>query len=338
MLALYGLLQLISNFIAWLLPVEEQPKYQFLKLATWKVWLIGTPILTLLLITLIIRSAFKVIAARDAEHASSIQGLKRKYIRRRRRINRKFMAERFTLGQYAKELSDMNFERGNLEDRAIALSDEVGALKTERDKLKVELQAAWDNHWKEQDKLADSFRADIALIAAERDALKSLLDERNKHKLTFDIDTKQTRVRVNKGAFGCYLEARIKLGFYNSDLHPLTIKDLKLTLHERGDAGATRLIKTELLANHVFHPDDNLGALTRKGFEPMSIVGRNPPSFYWFIAELSVEAHKLSDFTDKNPLLRMTMEAQNQPPLVVGMDVDWERALIGFTRVFISNG
>jgi hypothetical protein len=68
-------------------------------------------------------------------HMAIVQELKRKYIRRRRRVNRKFMAERFTLGQYAKELTDANVERGNLEGRVIELSNEVGALKTERDEL-----------------------------------------------------------------------------------------------------------------------------------------------------------------------------------------------------------
>ncbi|HEX8353375.1 MAG TPA: hypothetical protein VF611_10775, partial [Pyrinomonadaceae bacterium] len=118
----------------------------------------------------------------------------------------------------------------------------------------------------------------------------------------------------------------------------LTVKDLTLTLHERGDAGARRLIEAELLANHVFHPDDDLGALTRKAFEPMLVEGRNPPAAYWFIAELSIETFKPSDFTDKNPFLRMTMKAQNQLPFVVNMEVDWERAIIGFTRVFIFDG
>ncbi|MET0622610.1 MAG: hypothetical protein ABW250_06500, partial [Pyrinomonadaceae bacterium] len=79
-LAIYGFLQLVSNFITWLLPVEEQAKYQFAKLATWKVWLVGTPILTLALIALIIRSALRVIDQRDAEHLSAIQGLKKKYL------------------------------------------------------------------------------------------------------------------------------------------------------------------------------------------------------------------------------------------------------------------
>jgi hypothetical protein len=139
-LALYGLLQLVSNIIAWLLPAEEQPKYQFLKLATWKVWLIGTPILTLALIVLIIRSALKVIAERDAGHVSTIQGLQRKYIRRRRRINRKFMAERATLGHYARELGDANVEKGNLEEKAYGLQQEIDQLKNEKGVLEGQVK------------------------------------------------------------------------------------------------------------------------------------------------------------------------------------------------------
>ncbi|MDX6269946.1 MAG: hypothetical protein QOD28_1169 [Acidobacteriota bacterium] len=77
-LALYGLLQLISNFVAWLLPIEEQAKYQFIRLASWRVWLVGTPILTLALIGLIIRSALRVIAERDAAHEVEATDLKAK--------------------------------------------------------------------------------------------------------------------------------------------------------------------------------------------------------------------------------------------------------------------
>lgn len=69
-LALYGLLQLISNFISWLLPVEEQPKYQFIRLATWRVWMVATPILTLMMLGLIVRSVLRVIAERDAAYAN----------------------------------------------------------------------------------------------------------------------------------------------------------------------------------------------------------------------------------------------------------------------------
>lgn len=72
MLALYGLLQLVSNFIAWTLSSETQAKYQFIKLSTWRVWLIATPILTIVLIALIIHSAYKVIAKRDAEHIAEV--------------------------------------------------------------------------------------------------------------------------------------------------------------------------------------------------------------------------------------------------------------------------
>ncbi len=75
MLTLYGLLQLISNFIAWILPIDEQAKYQFVRLATWRVWLVATPILTLIIIALIVRSALRVIAERDARHAAEISKL-----------------------------------------------------------------------------------------------------------------------------------------------------------------------------------------------------------------------------------------------------------------------
>jgi hypothetical protein len=127
-LAIYGFLQLVSNFIAWLLPVEEQAKYQFAKLATWKVWLVGTPVLTLALIALIIRSALRVIAQRDTEHLSAIQGLKKKYLRRRRRINKLYMKQKQSAEKWSNELYVMSFDKSKLEERLASVERRMSEL------------------------------------------------------------------------------------------------------------------------------------------------------------------------------------------------------------------
>jgi hypothetical protein len=74
-LILYGLLQLVSNLITWTLPVKDQEKYQFIQLLNWRVWMIGTPILTVVLIGLIVRAAYQAIEKREAEHATAINKL-----------------------------------------------------------------------------------------------------------------------------------------------------------------------------------------------------------------------------------------------------------------------
>lgn len=59
--SLYGALQLVSNLIAWTQPAEGQAKLQFIKLVSYRVWLIATPVLTILLISLIVRAVFKLV-------------------------------------------------------------------------------------------------------------------------------------------------------------------------------------------------------------------------------------------------------------------------------------
>ncbi|MGA9767863.1 MAG: hypothetical protein WBV94_02415 [Blastocatellia bacterium] len=75
MTALYALLQLVSNFINWTQSAEDQAKLQYIKLVNWRIWMIATPILTIILVALIIRSALKVIAKRDAQHDGEIRVL-----------------------------------------------------------------------------------------------------------------------------------------------------------------------------------------------------------------------------------------------------------------------
>lgn len=58
----------------------------------------------------------KTVGDINSENGSKVRELKRKYIRRRRRINKKFMAERFTLGQYAKDLTNVVVIREGVEE------------------------------------------------------------------------------------------------------------------------------------------------------------------------------------------------------------------------------
>jgi hypothetical protein len=77
-LALYGLLQLVSNVITWTLPTKDQERYQFIQLVNWRVWIVITPILTIVLLVLILHAAYKVIVKRDADNSTEVEALKGK--------------------------------------------------------------------------------------------------------------------------------------------------------------------------------------------------------------------------------------------------------------------
>ena len=80
----------------------------------------------------------------NTEHESKVQELKRKYIRRRKRVQKKLMTERTTLRQFAKELTDANVARGNLEIELSELEAERNTLKTKNESYRERLNPKLD--------------------------------------------------------------------------------------------------------------------------------------------------------------------------------------------------
>ncbi|MFS8087067.1 MAG: hypothetical protein ACMG6H_15645, partial [Acidobacteriota bacterium] len=144
----------------------------------------------------------------------------------------------------------------------------------------------------------------------------------------FEIDADASRVHVADVISGCSIATDIKLRFENSAITPRTIKTLRLTLHETNDAGEAQKIESRLLNNYVFFPEDDLGPLTRKGFEPMQIKCATLSHFYRFKAELAIESLMKSDLVHKRHFLRMSMTAMEQPPFAIDIDVDWQKSSI----------
>lgn len=223
-LALYGLVQLPYNIIAWLMSADTQAKYQLINLLSWRFWLIVTPTLTLLLIALIIRSAFRVIDERDAKHESEVKELRRKYIRRRRRINRKFMAERATLGQYAKELSGANFEKGKLEDELLSLRDRAASLETEKSRLESQLE--------------------------DLNKLRLVVNARHQSEVRMEVDEGGTYV----------VTAYLKLSVENHAVAPVPIKKLETFLYRDTGRGIKKEVpRSRALLTALAYADELAG-------------------------------------------------------------------------------
>jgi len=168
--------------------------------------------------------------------------------------------------------------------------------------------------------------AQVALLKDEIDKLKE-------YKLTFEIDIERTRVKVDESPMGCYIDTHIRLRFDNTDTECLAAKDLRLTLQERTDNSDMQEVKSKPLANLVFFPDDDLGPLTRKKFEVLRLEKRELTDYYWFRAELATESLKMTDLISDRHFLRLTMEAQDQPPFPADIDIDWLRAGVDYVRV-----
>ncbi len=70
----YGLLAFIATFIVWVIPTQDQPRIEYVKLLTWRVWIVLIPILTFILVALVVNSAIKVIASQTSEPMSKVLG------------------------------------------------------------------------------------------------------------------------------------------------------------------------------------------------------------------------------------------------------------------------
>ena len=202
---------------------------------------------------------------------------------------------------------------------------EIDGLNVRIKELKAEVQAVWDNHWKEQDKLADSFREDIAALTAERDSLKSQLEELKKHKLIFEIDARASQFflqeRPDKRVV---VLAGIRLHFVNKDVHPWSMMSLDLSLHDLQEG-------VDIFTLWSARYSSNGVEIEREQFEGMLVqAGRTTP-FYLFEPIMIIHDDRIqtaSDLLKGLHCLRLTMEANNnQPPLTANLLLSWEEAM-----------
>ena len=182
----------------------------------------------------------------------------------------------------------------------------------------------------------DTFERERNALEAERNSLKARIDKLNNYKLTLDIDTKRTLVRVSESVIGCNPFAGIRMCFDNADIYRLIMKGVDLTLQERNDAGEVREIESQRLS-YKFFLDDKVGELAaRKIIEQLPVEDRTSTPYYWLKVELSISSLKPSELIKGKHFLRLTMLAMNQPPFMVDIDVDWRKAMFGLTHVSIS--
>lgn len=124
---------LFGNFRSDFISATEQDKWRLPTLFPRVPWYWLVIVLLGLTVIVLLEGGYR-------SHTSILQKLKRKYIRRRKRINRKFMAERAIVGQYAKDLTAANVEKEKLEDELHSLRGSFAELETEKDSLKFQLE------------------------------------------------------------------------------------------------------------------------------------------------------------------------------------------------------
>jgi hypothetical protein len=316
-LAIWGIL---SNFRDDFLPPEQQDRWVMrLLLPRWYWIIIGFLVITVIAILEGSYRAYRrEVTELDAACISKIQGLVRKYIRRRKRVNRKFMAERFTVGQYAKELTDANVEKGSLEDKIVMLQGEFTKLKAERDTLTSQLE--------EQNKYKIFLEADTELNSIESDPFEF---RQSGVSLTEDTDENvlhKTNQILTTHSYN--IEADFRIRFENKDLNKLVVYTVKVKLMRKTNRGKEKEIR---LSRRILETqsDDRFG---RAELDNLTVEGRTRTEFYWLHCDYEMHS-RYGVRLNQNCFFRVTMEAMNQLPFDKDFDVDWETASKGVTPV-----
>jgi hypothetical protein len=162
-----------------------------------------------------------------------------------------------------------------------------------------------------------------------------------RYKLKFKINEVSSRIFVKVPSIDLpVIEAKIKLQFENEDIHPWTMKGLRLTLHKL-EPPEPQEIYTFVLEDEYMH-SSNKQPIPRDEFEGMLIQGgRVTPWYTCRISLVTVASEKTvtkpEDLTDAH-FLQLSMDASNQEPFIANMFVKWSDAATSSGAPVLSYG
>ena len=161
---------------------------------------------------------------------------------------------------------------------------------------------------------------EIAALKAERDLLKSKLDELTKHQVIFEIDENSTQVRLSGGTQARRIEASVHLRFINPDINPNVIH-VRAALYKQGTPDSE-----EPLLEHV---PINLDPATMKDItlaNGLKIDGstQTPLQFVIFYMDIS---HDTEARLSPDHFIRITMKAMRQDDYSIDFYINnWREA------------
>ena len=304
-LALYGLLQLISNLITWTLPVKDQEKYQFIQLLNWRVWMIGTPILTVVLIVLIVRAIYKVIEKRDIDHVAEISKL----------------------------TADHKTELSTLESN-IKIQH-----KSEIETLESHINSIYEEYRKRMLAHREHYNTKVSELLSRVSEQSKRINELSRPRLIFEVE-RCPRCRVTlsheKYTFAppdgepkevdyYAVNAHIKIHFENDDEIKLRLrKRIGVSLLRRTARGKEKEIpldpERESLLILAGEGSQVIPKLENFIFEPLSKTDS-----YMLYCGMGIST-RYGKRLNRNCFIRLTMEAIRQPPCYVDLDVNWDDA------------
>jgi hypothetical protein len=191
------------------------------------------------------------------------------------------------------------------------------------------------------------FRAPVALDKQKREEIKNLkqkhaqiattqtqkltelqtrLDEAQSHKLIFEIDRELHRNKVELEDFSdddndhAYrIKAGLKMRFINSDIHPIFVRRISLSLVRDGGQTETLLSETFPIKWKSAPKYENLY------FKGLQVPDSTATEDHWFDILVDVP-HELNEQLQAGTDLRVTMDASRQKPYFKDLVINWRAA------------
>jgi hypothetical protein len=271
-LALYGLLQLISNLITWTLPAEDQAKYQFIKLINWRVLVLATPLLTIILLGLIIRAASTILEKREAEYGAKINRTEEAHKSEIEQKDKQRRSEQSELieGHVKAETALIKLRETEVEglQSRIRSLNEMYAKRIEEDRQRNDNQVSELRH-----KLSEQANQ---IYELSRPKLNFEVTDpiHNRVYLRHEVTTPPPEIEPTK-IDRYLLRADIKICFENGDTRPRTPKKLRAALFRKARSGKEKEIPLTSSSVDVF--EEGIGKII---LTEMSILaGRITPNY-----------------------------------------------------------
>jgi hypothetical protein len=286
--------------------------------------MIGTPILTIILIGLIVRSAIRVIGKRDAEYEAN--------------INREKEAHKSQLEQQEKEHQS---QQSKLIEGHVTSTLALRKLhETEMEGLKKHFQSVIEFEREQARKQQEHHNALVSEQSRKIREQSSRILKLTKHTLIFEVEEcPQCRVSLSHEAYTFdppegepeevdyyALNANVKIHFENNDTHQLMLKKrMEVSLLRKTGRGKEKIIPLQSQPTLIVMVE---GGTERPKLEDLRFPPITKTQSYIFYFGMRVPT-RYGKRLNHNCFIRITMEAMRQPPYSVDLDVNWEEALKG---------
>jgi hypothetical protein len=182
----------------------------------------------------------------------------------------------------------------------------------------------------------DKVREELTAVKLEIEKLRAEIAESQNHKLIFEIDERNTTLRLEQTNSAIRIWLHLQLRFENKDIHPLSVKSINITLHRMGIVNV-RESEDVFTLFAVLRLSSNGAQINKDALEGLTIAGRQVSPFYLVEAMIAIEDEQIETAKDLSAgdYLLVTMQSSgHQPEFTAKLHPHWEGTLEqGGTRI-----